>query len=255
MAFVAVAARDGLGSMTRVQKTVFANRERQLLNWLCVRMPARVMPDHLTLVGVGGAVMVFAGFVLSSESRWWLWLAMLGLVVHWFGDSLDGSLARYRRTERPLYGYFLDHTVDAICNLLLMLGLGCTPWVRMDVALFALVGYYLLCMYVFINNQVSGVFQLSFIWLGPTELRLALILISIWMFFCGWVGIHVAGVAISYYDMLLLFAGACFVTIFGVRVLAGIRDLRDRGPDGRSANALAIRPVQSASRNAVSRAK
>ena len=255
MALAAVAGRDCSGSMTRIQKTVFTHRERQLLNWLCVRMPARVMPDHLTLIGVAGAIMVFAGFVLSSESRWWLSLAILGLVVHWFGDSLDGSLARYRRIERPLYGYFLDHTVDAICNLLLMLGLGFTPWVRMDVALFALIGYYLLCMYVFINNQVSGVFQLSFIWLGPTELRFALILISLGMFSFGWVGFRVAGMPISIYDVVLLFAGVCFTMVFVVRVLAGIRELRDRGPEGTPANALAIRPIQSTSRNAVSRAK
>ena len=241
--------------MTRVQRTVFTSRERQVLNWLCARMPAAVMPDHLTLVGVAGAVMVFAGFVLSSDSRWWLWLAVLGFVVHWFGDSLDGSLARFRRIERPLYGYFLDHTVDAICNLLLMAGLGCTPWVRMDVALFTLIGYYLLCMYVFINNQVSGVFQLSFIWLGPTELRFALILISIWMFFCGRIGFTVAGVAISWYDVLLLTAAVGFTAVFVIRVLDGIRVLRDKGPESRPTNALAIRPVQSASRNTPSRVK
>ena len=92
----------------------------------------------------------------ATDSRWWLWVASLGFVVHWLGDSLDGSLARYRRCERPLYGYFLDHTVDAICNFLVMAGLGFSPWVRMDTALFTLIGYYLLCMYVFINNQVSG---------------------------------------------------------------------------------------------------
>ncbi len=241
--------------MTRVQKTVFTTRERQILNWFCARMPAAIMPDHLTLVGVAGAVMVFAGFLLSSDSRWWLWLAVAGFVVHWFGDSLDGSLARFRRIERPLYGYFLDHTVDAICNLLLMAGLGCTPWVRMDVALFTLIGYYLLCMYVFINNQVSGVFQLSFIWLGPTELRFALIAISIWMFFSGWIGFSIEGQRFSYYDVLLLTAAVGFTTVFLLRVLSGIRELRERGPDNTPANALAIRPVQSASRNSVSRAK
>ena len=255
MALVATATRDGSGGMTRVQQTVFTSRERRLLSWMCARLPASVMPDHLTLVGVAGAVMVFAGYLLSGDSRWWLWLAVLGFVVHWFGDSLDGSLARFRRIERPLYGYFLDHTVDAICNLLLMAGLGCTPWVRMDVALFALIGYYLLCMYVFINNQVSGVFQLSFIWLGPTELRFALILISIWMFFCGWIGFSVDGHRFSYYDLLLLTAGVGFTTVFVLRVLSGIRELRERGPDGMPANALSIRPNQSASRNVASRAK
>ena len=255
MASVAVAAHEVAGRMTRVQQTVFTRRERQVLNWCCARMPAAVMPDHLTLVGVAGAVLVFAGYVLSGDSRWWLWLAVFGFVVHWFGDSLDGSLARFRRIERPLYGYFLDHNIDAICNFLLMAGIGCTPWVRMDVALFTLIGYYLLCMYVFINNQVSGVFQLSFIWLGPTELRFALILISVSMFAFGWIGFSIEGLRFTIYDVVLATAGVGFTTVFVLRVLSGIRELRDRGRDGLPTNALAIRPIQSPSRNAASRAK
>ena len=250
-------AQDGRFRVNRIQKSIFSRRERQFLDWLCARMPASVMPDHLTLIGVAGAFLVFASYVASTDSRWWLWLASVGYVVHWFGDSLDGSLARHRRTERPIYGYFLDHTVDALCNLMIMAGLGFTPWVRMDIALFTLVGYYLLCMYVFINNHVSGIFQLSFIWLGPTELRLGLIGINTWMFFAGRTGFTVLGNWFSWYDLLLMTAAVAFTTIFLLRMLAGIRELRDPSRSGTSAGALAFpAPTsQSASRKSSSRPK
>ena len=222
-----VIARDGRFRAARVQRNVVARRERQLLDWLCRKLPAWVMPDHLTFVGVDGAVLVLASYVASRYNPWFLWLASVGLVIHWFGDSLDGSLARHRRIERPLYGYFLDHTVDAICNLMIMAGIGFTLHVRMDVALFALVGYYLLCMYVFINNHVHGVFQLSFLGFGPTELRLCLVAIDTWMFFAGHSGVVIAGQFFSYYDGVLAFAGVSFTAIFVACMLRGIFSLRD----------------------------
>ena len=226
------ATQDGRFRVNRVTKSVFARRERQLLDWLCARMPPWLMPDHLTVIGVAGAVIVFASYVASDESPLWLWMASFGFFLHWLGDSLDGSLARHRRTERPIYGYFLDHTVDAVCNLLIMGGLGFTPWVRMDAALFALIGYYLLCMYVFINNHVSGVFQLSFLGFGPTEIRLGLIVVNTWMFFDGRNGFTLDGQAISYYDILLMVAGFAFTMIFVLRMLAGIRELREPARSG-----------------------
>ena len=250
--------QDGRFRVNRIQKSVISRRERQLLDWLCARMPASVMPDHLTVIGVAGAVLVFASYVASSDNPGWLWLASVGFVVHWFGDSLDGSLARHRRTERPIYGYFLDHTVDAVCNLLVMTGLGFTPWVRMDVALFTLIGYYLLCMYVFINNHVSGIFQLSFIRARPTELRLGLIGVNTWMFFAGWTGFTVLGKPFSWYDALLMTAAIAFTTIFVVRMLAGIRELRDPARNGTAASPLSFpapTPSQSASRKSSSRPK
>lgn len=242
--------------VTRVQRSFVSRRERQVLNWLCARMPDWVMPDHLTVVGVGGAALAFASYVASGDGRWWFWVASLGLLLHWFGDSLDGSLARHRRTERPIYGYFLDHTVDAVCNLLIMTGLGFSPFVRMDVSLFALIGYYLLCIYVFINNHVSGVFQLSFIGFGPTEIRIALIVIDTWMFFSGHAGVRIGGEFFSCYDFVLLFAGLAFTTIFTLRMLAGIRELREPGPGKQAAVAFPT-PVspQSASRKASSLGK
>ena len=253
------ATQDGRFRVKRVQRTFFSRRERMVLNWLCARMPAWVMPDHLTLVGIGGAMIALVSYVASNFGRWGFCAASFGLFLHWFGDSLDGSLARHRGSERPIYGYFLDHTVDAITNFLIMTGLGFSPFVRMDASLFALIGYYLLSIYVFINNHVSGVFQLSFVGFGPTEIRIALIIINTWMFFAGRVGLTLGGDFFSWYDIVLLLAGLAFTTLFLLRMQSGIRELREPTRSGAAAfNGASFPtpvPPQSASRKASSAGK
>ena len=220
------ASSDARFRVTRIQSNVIARRERQLLNWLCGRLPVWVTPDRLTILSVLGAALTLVSYIASRSHPAFLWLASAGLAINWFGDSLDGSLARHRRLERPIYGYFLDHTVDAFCNLMIMGGLGLTLHVRMDVALFALVGYYLLCMYVFINNHLSGVFQLSFVGLGPTELRIGLVVIDTWMFLAGHLGAALGTQFFSAYDALLLLAGTGFTVVFLAKMVSGIRELR-----------------------------
>lgn len=217
--------------VTRIQANVIARSERKLLTWLCARLPAWVTPDGLTALSVAGAVLIFASDIVSRWAPLALWVSSVGLLVNWFGDSLDGSLARFRHIERPQYGYFLDHTVDALCNLLIMTGLGFTLGVRMDVSLLALIGYYLLCMYVFINNHVSGVMQLSFLGFGPTELRICLVAINLAMYFFGPVGIRLGLQVFSVYDGLLLFAAAIFLLLFLKNIAVGAARLR-RLPSG-----------------------
>jgi archaetidylinositol phosphate synthase len=201
-------------SVVRIQLNVLAQGERVLLNWICRHLPSSFTPDRLTLIGVAGAIIVFIGYIGSRYQPEFLWLATLGFLVHWFGDSLDGSVARYRHIERPRYGYFLDHSVDAVCNLLIMAGIGFSPYVRMDVALFALLGYFLLCMYVFLDNHVSGAFKLSFLGLGPTELRLGLVGINIWAYCSG--EMHLSGFsqAFSPYDVVIGGTGVIFIGLF-----------------------------------------
>ena len=221
--------------VTRIQTNMIAKRERQLLTWFCRHLPPFATPDRLTALSVAGALLVFGSDIASRSHPVFLWAAAVGYVVNWFGDSLDGSLARFRSIERPIYGYFLDHNVDALNNLLIMAGLGFTTEVRMDVSLFALVGYYLLCMYVFISNHLSGVFQLSFMGFGPTELRLGLVCVSIAMFFSGHVQMPVAGAFVSIYDAIIFATGLIFVAIFLTRVLIGIRTFRDPARSGAAA--------------------
>ena len=140
-----------------------------------------------------------------------------------------------------------------------MTGLGFSPFVRMDASLFALIGYYLLSIYVFINNHVSGVFQLSFVGFGPTEIRIALIIINTWMFFAGRVGLTLGGDFFSWYDIVLLLAGLAFTKLFLLRMQSGIRELREPTRSGAAAfNGASFPtpvPPQTASRKASSAGK
>jgi archaetidylinositol phosphate synthase len=210
----------------RVQANLIASRERLVLDWICTRLPPWITPDHLTAIGILGAFAVFAGYCASGVNPAFLWLATFGFVLHWLGDSLDGSLARHRGCERPSYGYFLDHSVDAFCNLIILIGLGISPFVRMDVALFVLCGYYMLCMFVFLHNHVTGIFKLSFLALGPTELRLGLIAINTTAFFWEELGSDIEGLYMTLYDCILIVTGIVFVTIFIYQMCLVILQLR-----------------------------
>jgi phosphatidylglycerophosphate synthase len=171
--------------VNRIQQTVLSRAERHLLNWLCPRLPRWVTPDMLTSLALAAAAAIFVGYALSNENPAWLWLAVAGYVVHWFGDSLDGSVARFRRIERPRYGYFIDHSCDGIAILLILGGIGSSPYVRVDVALFAVAAYLLLAVNTFLTAKVMGDFPLSHLGAGPTELRLVLIALTIVMFAAG----------------------------------------------------------------------
>jgi len=210
----------------RIQTSILASGERALLDRLCRLMPTWVTPDHLTAIGTIGAAIAGAGYVASNWRPSFLLLASFGLLVNWFGDSLDGSLARHRKAERPRYGYFLDHSVDAVNNLIFALGLGLSPYVSMNVALFLLASYYLLSMYVFLSNQVLGEFRLSFLHGGPTELRLLAIGFNLFIFVEGPLELSFMGAAVSFYTLLVGLEGAAFVAIFIYMVLGTAKTLR-----------------------------
>lgn len=212
----------------RAHAGFLARRERLILDFLCACLPRWIVPDHMTAFGIIGAFVTFCGFIGSRFAPAFFWLAVLGLVLHWLGDSLDGSLARYRRCERVKYGYFLDSTTDAFCALVIMTGLGFSAYVRMEAALFALAGYYMLCMNVFLNHHLSGVHRLSFLGFGPTEMRLGLIALSIWMFFAGRLGVTIAGSFVSVYDFAVFASGVISVAVFVREMMGRIEQLRDQ---------------------------
>lgn len=171
--------------LARVQENLLAVQERRLLNWICPRLPQWVTPDMLTLLALFGAVMILTGYAGSIMGRNWLWLSVAGYFVHWFGDSLDGSLARWRSIERPRYGYFVDHSADVLGALLILIGLGASPYIRLDVALIALAGYYMLAAHSFLSARVAGELKLTYVAAGPTELRLILIALTVSMYAVG----------------------------------------------------------------------
>ena len=156
----------------RIQTSILNGVERKVLIWLAEREPAWVTSDMLTLVGSIGALIVAAGFILSNLNVLYLWLAILGLIINWYGDSLDGSLARVRHGQRPRYGFFVDHMVDCFNETAIFVGVGLSPLVSFDLALLVLVFYFQLSIYVFISTHLKGEFKLTYAKLGPTEFRL-----------------------------------------------------------------------------------
>lgn len=171
--------------LDRIQQNVLAKGERRLLNWICARLPLWVTPDKLTGFGVLGALVIFLGYAFSVDYEVGLWFAIAGYVMQWFGDSLDGSIARWRKIERPKFGYFIDHSVDGLVTLLILGGIGWSPYVRMDVALFTLAGYLLLSIHAYLGARVLGEFKLSYMNAGPTELRFVLIGLTLLMMWVG----------------------------------------------------------------------
>ena len=142
-----------------------------------------------------------------------LWLASLGFVINWYGDSLDGTIARFRRQERPVYGFFIDHTVDAISEVLVFLGLGLSPYVRFDLACLALIGYLLLSVLVYVRTCVKGEFVISYGKLGPTEARLIAIGANTLVFFVGNPHWTLFGLTRSVYDWFVM---GIVVLLFGI---------------------------------------
>ena len=169
----------------RVNDTFLASLEKKALLGMATRMPAWVVPDTLTAIGLGASFLIFISYALTFFNPAFLWLASLGFVIQWFGDSLDGTLARVRKIERPRYGFFVDHLIDTVSEVLIFLGLGLSPYLHFDLALMAMTSYMLLATYVYLVTYVNGVFRISFWRLGPTETRVLAIIANTVVFFAG----------------------------------------------------------------------
>ncbi len=218
--------------MIRVHTSVSAEVERKILIWLASRLPGWVKPDHLTAFGVFGAGVTLLGYALTWLSPGFLWLASLGLVLHWYGDSLDGTLARLRKIERPRYGYFLDQTVDVVGNLLICLGMGISPFIRMDTALLALAGYHALSIYSFVKTCVSNEFHVALLGSGPTEIRMLIIAMNMLILAFGAPGLAWMGLAFTWCDVAVLVETLGFFAVFIWFVASYARELRDEEAAG-----------------------
>ena len=176
----------GKETSQRIQTSILNAAEKKVLVWLAKRQPEWVTSDMLTFLGVGGAVICALGFILANFNVMWLWLSSFGLVVNWYGDSLDGTLARVRNTQRPVYGFFIDHTLDAVTQCIMCVGAGLSPMFRLDVALLVLAGYLCLSVYTYIGAILKGEFRLTYSSFGPTEFRLIVILINTLYMYTSW---------------------------------------------------------------------
>lgn len=161
---------------TRIQTSVLNSLEHKALIWLAARQPKWVTSDMLTFVGTVGAFLIGLGYALTSVNINFLWLSTFGLFVNWYGDSLDGNLARYRHKQRPIYGYYVDHTMDVINESMMFFGAGMAPFFDMRLTLSAFVLYLLMTLNVSMNAHLRSEFKLTYLKLGPTEFRLIIAL-------------------------------------------------------------------------------
>jgi archaetidylinositol phosphate synthase len=156
----------------RVQESLLASLEKRCLIWMARRMPSAVNSDHLT--ALAGLSMLAAGVCYWNGSPPALLAAIVLLALNWFGDSLDGTLARVRHHERPRYGFYVDHVLDVLCILFILAGLVLGGHMSLPIGAGFLLAYYLLMIEIALATHAVGVFRISFFKFGPTELRICL---------------------------------------------------------------------------------
>ncbi|MDP2998150.1 MAG: CDP-alcohol phosphatidyltransferase family protein [Bryobacterales bacterium] len=199
----------------RVQQSLLSGVEKKALIWMAERMPSFINSDHLTLVGLFAMVGAGAGYWLSGGNTAWLWMVNAMILLNWAGDSLDGTLARVRNRQRPRYGFYVDHVIDAVSAVLLLGGLALSGYMSAAVAIGLLVAFLLLAVESYLATYTLGTFRLSHGLFSPTELRLLLMIGNFALFtrteatiFGGRYLLFDVGGVIGVAGMLLLFAWA-----------------------------------------------
>jgi archaetidylinositol phosphate synthase len=221
---------DTTNDAPRDKKFLLAEPEARALDWIARRLHARVMPDHLTALGVLAALGIAAAYLLSNQDPVWLWAASGLLVVHWLGDSLDGTLARVRKTERPTYGYYLDHLVDAVATAVIGIGLGLSPYMLLATGLAIVVAYLVLSINTYLETHAFGRFRLGYGLLGPTEARLGLIALNTLLALGVGLGFQVEGLGMTVLDLVGLGAAGAMIAALTVRAARNLRVLAEREP-------------------------
>ena len=224
------------GKHARTSEFVLKRFERWALPRLAARLPGWVVPDHLTVLGLLASTAIGAAYALSNRNELWLWVVNAALVVNWFGDSLDGTLARYRRIERPRYGYYLDHLTDAYSTLAIGLGLGFSPYMLIAVGLAIVIAYMLLSINVYLETHVFEEFRFSYGNLGPTEVRVLLIALNVTALSVGPLPFRIGGIQATVFDVFGLAAAFTMVALLLVRAGGNLRALARLEPPGRVRN-------------------
>lgn len=213
--FKVVYKRD---SQQAINTGITAKVEEKLKEIICPRIPEWMGPDHLTIIGIIGMMVVSVGFPLGFVNRYFLVFVPLGLIINWFGDSFDGSIARYRKKTRPNYGYYIDKIVDAVALIILVVGLGFSGFVRMEVSLLLGCMYLALMLNVDLLTYVKGISKNSFGWFGPTEIRIIGIIVAIAMFFLSINTYEISGYLVTQYDIVVLVLSVLMLIILLVDI-------------------------------------
>ena len=210
-------------SATRILSSVLSPLERRTLLYLAPRLPAWVNSDHLTALGL--AAMLGAGLSFWIGGAWsgGLLLVPLCLAVNWFGDSLDGTLARVRRQERPRYGYYVDHVVDVLGASFLIGGMSLSGFMNPMVAIGVLTAYCAMSLEVALAAHAIGEFRLTYAGMGPTELRVLLAIGALSLFKYSTVTLF--GYHLRLFDVGGVVAIVALIAIFLVTAAAHTRTL------------------------------
>jgi archaetidylinositol phosphate synthase len=212
---------------------LFAPLERRFLPWLAKKLPRWILPDDMTALGVLAAFGVCAAYQLSNQGSGWLWVASALLVLQWVGDSLDGTLARVRKIQRPKYGYYLDHIVDAIATAAIGLGLGLSPYMLLSIGALIVVGYLILSINVYLESMAFGRFRLGYGYFGPTEIRAILILLNTALALKLGLDFTILELKMTVLDVIGLAIVAVMLTLLCVRALGNLRELAKEEPAAR----------------------
>ena len=180
---------DGAKKDKRTNDILLGPLERPALQFFARNMPAWVNSDMLTVFGLLGSILAGVAYAMVGAGEMkgnpWLFISSLGFIFNWFGDSLDGTLARFRHHERPNYGYYTDHAIDGITTLIIFVGVGLSGLARLEISLLALAGWLLLMIQVYLKTHVTGTFEMTSVGVGPTEVRLFAIMLNTVLFFTG----------------------------------------------------------------------
>jgi phosphatidylglycerophosphate synthase len=178
-----IAAVHEFKSAARIQGSITAGKEKELLIWMAQRTPKWVTADHLTLLGFTAQLLAGLSFALSRWDRGALWAVIFFIVLNWLGDSLDGTLARVRQQQRPRYGFYVDHMVDTFGAAFLMIGLAISGYLHWQVALAMLVAFLVLSIETYLATYTVDRFEMSHGLFGPTEIRILLIIGTVALYF------------------------------------------------------------------------
>jgi archaetidylinositol phosphate synthase len=225
--------RLATAQLRRRNRSVLEPLESPTTRWLATCMPGWVTPDMLTGLGFCGAVIAAAGYALSPRNSAMLWLASVGLVVNWFGDSVDGNLARVRGIERPAYGFFIDNATDVLEYAVFAVGLAFSGYVHWGLVFATLAAFYMVMSLGLIRAQAVNVFDIAFGGVGLTEVRCAFILANVVMYYAPPQEFLIFGISTTYPNLLTILWIASQVVTFLVVMYKTLRELAAQDPPKR----------------------
>ena len=214
-----------LGEHQRTSQFLLSKFEKAVLPPMAAGLPRWIKPDHMTILGLIAATGIAITYFLSKYDDRWLWVTCFLIILNWFGDSLDGTIARVRKAERPRYGFYLDHITDAYSTLIIGLGLGLSPYMTLAVGLALVIAYLLLSINVYLETHVFRTFASSYGKLGPTEVRIMLILLNVVALIHGELPFTVLSIHITLFDVIGLGAAIGMFILLLRRTFQNLRTL------------------------------